>query len=101
MSDAMVVGVLKVTLGIDAADSLKAKRKVVRSLVERIRHRFNCAIAEVGDLDLYNRAVIGVSVVANDGPYVNSVLDKILDALEADALGRAELLSSDLELIHV
>jgi uncharacterized protein YlxP (DUF503 family) len=74
---------------------------VVKSLVERVRHRFNCAAAEVGDHDLYNRAIIGVSVVANDGPYVNSVLDKILDALEADALGRAEILSSDLELIHV
>lgn len=97
----MVVGVLKISLGIEAADSLKAKRRVVKSLVERTRNRFNCAVAEVGDHDLYNRAIIGVSVVANDGPFVNSVLDKILDALELDALGRAEILSSELELIHV
>jgi len=97
----MVVGVLEITLGIDAADSLKAKRKVVRSIVERTKNRFNCAIAEVGDNDLYNRARIGVSVVANDGAFANSMLDKILDAVEDQAIGRADVLDSRLELLHV
>lgn len=97
----MVVGTLKITLGIDLADSLKAKRKVVRSIVERTRHRFNCAVAEVDEHDTYRRAVIGVAVVANDGPHVNSVLDKILDAVEDQAIGRAEVLDSVLELHHV
>lgn len=97
----MVVGVLEITLGIDHADSLKAKRKVVRSLVERARNRFNCAVSEVGDNDVHTRAQIGVSTVANDAQFVNSVLDKVLDAFEDAAIGRAEVLDSRLEILHV
>lgn len=97
----MVVGVLQITLGIDAADSLKAKRKVVRSIVERTRSRFNCAVAEVGRNDEHRRAEIGVTVVSNDGGFANSMLDKILDAIEDQAIGRADVLESKLELLHI
>ena len=97
----MVVGVLEITLGIDYADSLKAKRKVVRSLVDRMRHRFNCAVSEVGSNDVYGRTQIGVTTVANDAQFVNSVLDKVLDAFEDAAIGRAEILDTRLEILHV
>jgi uncharacterized protein YlxP (DUF503 family) len=96
----VVVGVLKLTFSIPHASSLKEKRSVVRSLVERARNRFNASVAEVDAQDLLQRAVIGVSVVANDGRFVNSVLDEIRAAMESDALGRAELLDGELELMH-
>ena len=96
----MVVGVLQVTLDIPSAFSLKEKRKVVKSLVERTRHRFNVAVAEVDDHDLYNRAKIGMSAVANEGTVVNSILDKALDALESAAAGRADVIDTQLELIN-
>ena len=96
----MVVGILQITLDIPAAYSLKDKRKVVKSLIERTRHRFNVAVAEVGDHELYNRARIGMTAVANEGPLVNSILDKALDSLESDALGRADVIDSQLELVH-
>lgn len=97
----MVVGILEITLGLESADSLKAKRKVVKSLVDRARHRFNCAVSEVGDNDVHRRARIGVSTVANDAQFVNSVLDKVLDAFEEAAIGRAEVLDTRLEILHV
>ena len=97
----MVVGILEITLGIEYADSLKAKRKVVRSLIERMRHRFNCAVSEVGDNDVHGRAQIGVSTVANDTQFVNSVLDKVLNAFEEAVIGRAEILNTRLEILHV
>ena len=97
----MVVGILEITLGIDSADSLKAKRKVVRSLIDRMRNRFNCAVSEVGDNDVYVRAQIGVSTVANDVQFVNSVLDKVLNAFEDASLGRAEILDTRLEILHI
>lgn len=96
----MVVGVVKITLGIPGVDSLKAKRKVVKSLVERTRHRFNIAVAEVGLNDQYGRALIGLSAVGNDHSFVNSMLDKAIDALEESAIGRAEILDTELELIQ-
>ncbi len=96
----MVVGVLQVTLDIPSAFSLKEKRKVVKSIVERTRNRFNVAIAEVGDNELYNRARLGLSAVANDGALVNSILDKALDAMESAAAGRADVIDTQLELMH-
>lgn len=99
-ADGMVVGVLQITLGIPGANSLKGKRKVVKSLIERARHRFNVSIAEVADHDVYTRAQIGISAVGNDARFVNSVLDKVLDALENDAIGRADVLNTELELVH-
>ncbi len=96
----MVVGVLQMTLALTAARSLKEKRKVIRSIIERIRHRFHVSIAEVDANDEHGRAVIGVGAVANDPSFVNGVLDKVLDAVESGTAGRAELVDTRLELIH-
>lgn len=96
----MVVGCLEIIIAIHQADSLKDKRSVVRRLVERTRNKFNVSAAEVGANDEHRRAILGVTTVANDGPFVNSVLDKVLDFLEDEAIGRAEIMSSRLELIH-
>ncbi len=97
----MVVGVLKVTLRLEAAFSLKDKRRVVKSLVERTQNRFHVAIAEVEDNDVWERAVLGVAAVANDRAFVNSLLDKVLDAIEDAALGKALVVDSQLELMNV
>lgn len=80
--------------------SLKEKRRVVKSLVERTKNRFNVAVAEVGDNDVHDRAVIGLVTVANDGPFVNSVLDQARDQIADDAIGRAEILEQELSVEH-
>ena len=96
----MVVGLLEVTLAIPMARSLKEKRGVVRSCCDRVRNKFKVSVAEVGDNDVHNRARIGFAAVANDESFVNSVLDKILDHVEDDVIGRAEILDSRFELVH-
>ena len=75
----MVVGTVIVKLAIFDATSLKDKRRVVKSLKDRLRHRFNVSVAEVGDLDRRQSAEIAVAVVANDGSFVESCLDKVVD----------------------
>ncbi|MCK6549259.1 DUF503 domain-containing protein [Myxococcota bacterium] len=97
---AVVVGVLEVRLAIDAADSLKEKRSVVKRLVERTKNRFNVSVAEVGANDEHRRAIIGIVTVANDGPFVNSVLDKVLDYLEEEGMGLAEIIDTRMEIQH-
>ena len=72
----MVVGVLRLTLYIHGASSLKDKRQVVRKVTDRLRSRFNVSVAEVGDNDIWQRAVIGIVAVSNDRSFVNEVLDK-------------------------
>lgn len=64
--------------------SLKDKRRVLKSLLQRTRNRFNVSIAEIGDNDVWRSSVIGISVVSNDGTQCNKVLDTVLDALECE-----------------
>ena len=80
----MVVGTLRLQLAIYGALSLKDKRRVVKSLVERLRHRFHMSVAEVGLLDQRQQAEVGVAMVANDARFVESCLDKVVDYVRND-----------------
>jgi uncharacterized protein YlxP (DUF503 family) len=90
----MVVGVLRLTLYIHGASSLKDKRQVLRKVVDRLRSRFNVSVAEVGDQDLWQKAVVGIVAVANDHSFVNEVLDKC--ARDAGAI--AEIVNREMEI---
>lgn len=100
-ADGLVIGCLEIVIAIPASDSLKEKRSVVKRLIERTRNRFNVSAAEVGANDEHRRAIIGITAVANDGPFVNSVLDKVLDYVEDETIGRADVLNTRLEILHV
>ena len=69
----MVIGTLEVELIVAESHSLKARRRVVRSLKDRIRSRFNVSVADVGDQDLWQRISLGVAVVTNDRRFVHGV----------------------------
>ncbi len=71
----MFTGTLVADLLLGDVHSLKAKRSVIRPLVADLR-RFECAVAEVGDLGLHRRSQIGLAVVAADGTHVRDVLDR-------------------------
>lgn len=95
----MVVGLGCMTFRIHQCGSLKAKRKVVKSIVARIGNHFNASVAEVADNDIYQRAVIGVSLVGSDRRLVNAKLDKLFNF--ADDLGLAEMIDSQMEIISL
>jgi uncharacterized protein YlxP (DUF503 family) len=73
----MFVLVLDIELHIPAARSLKAKRAVVKSLVEGSRQRFQVAAAEVGYQDLWQRSRIGFAAVAGSANHVIEVIDEV------------------------
>lgn len=77
----MFVGTLRVELLIPESYSLKDKRKVVRSVIDRTRHRFRVAAAEVGENDLHNLAVLGFAYVSNDARHAQAVLTQVLEFL--------------------
>jgi hypothetical protein len=79
----VVVGLLQVELTIPSADSLKAKRMVLRSVKDRIRKNFNVSIAEVEDNDQWQSAVLAVALVSNDKRFANQVLSKVVDFIES------------------
>jgi hypothetical protein len=78
----MFVGVLRLTLHVPHARSLKEKRSVVRKLKDRTRARFDVSIAEVASQDLHQRAVFGVSVVSGDAAVCDSVLGQVARSFE-------------------
>lgn len=92
----MVVGVLRVRLVVFEAHSLKDKRRVTKSLKDRLAARHNVSVAEVDDLDHRQAITLGLAMVANDGRFVESTLHKIVD--EIRAFGRASLVDFDVEL---
>jgi uncharacterized protein YlxP (DUF503 family) len=77
----MKVGSLLVRLRLRESRSLKDKRQVVQSIKERLRQRFNVAVAEVDSQDKLQIAVLGFATVANDAGQVRSLLQGIVDVL--------------------
>ena len=75
----MIVGILQMQVSVFDAMSLKDKRRVLKSLKERIKNRYNVSIAEVGHNDTMRTSILGVAVVANEGRFVNSVLSEVVD----------------------
>ena len=80
----MVVGMAEVELSLPGAQSLKDKRRVVKSLLERCRQRWNVSAAEVEDNDLWQRAVLGLAVVANSSEHCHQVLSAAVRFLEGE-----------------
>jgi len=95
----MVVGCLTVSLQVPSSTSLKDKRQVVRSLNARIRQTFNVTVAEVGDLDLWQSAVIGVACISTDSRHVDEMCQKVLRYI--DDHGEALITGSHFEILHV
>jgi uncharacterized protein YlxP (DUF503 family) len=79
----MVIGVLQFELLIRGCESLKDKRRVVRSLKDRLHREHLVAVAEVGALDDRSRAVMALACIAPDGGRAGEVLDRIDARLRA------------------
>ncbi|MFB1481413.1 DUF503 domain-containing protein [Corallococcus sp. RDP092CA] len=78
----MFVGVARLTLQIPESASLKSKRQVLRRVTDRVKARFNVAVAEVDDQDLWQKASVALAVVGNDRRHVDEQLEKIIHFVE-------------------
>jgi uncharacterized protein YlxP (DUF503 family) len=95
----VVVGTLQITLQVPESHSLKDKRTVVRSITSRIRQTFAVAVAEVGELDTWQTAVVGVACISNNARHADEMCQKVLAYVENDADGVVS--GSRFELIHL
>jgi uncharacterized protein YlxP (DUF503 family) len=95
----MVVAISRLTLIIHDNNSLKGKRKVVKSLIEKVRRRFEASVAEVEDHDLWQKAQIGVALVGNDARLLTTRLDQIYSFIENQHV--AEIVDSHVELCYL
>jgi len=75
----MVIAVCRISLFIPGSQSLKDRRRAVKSLKQKLRNEFNLSVAEVEDENLWQRSTLGIAVVANDGRFADQVLAKAVD----------------------
>jgi uncharacterized protein YlxP (DUF503 family) len=95
----MVVGFGIITIRLHDCHSLKGKRKVIKSIINQLRNKFNVSVAEVGSNDIHQKGEIGFALVGNNRMLINSKIDKIFNL--ADELGLAEIIDTEMEIINL
>ncbi len=95
----MVIGSGVITLRLHDCRSLKEKRRIIKSLIQRLRNGFNASIAEVRLNDSLTGAEIGFAMVGNDRRMINSKMDKLI--VFAENMYLAELIDTKMEIINI
>jgi uncharacterized protein YlxP (DUF503 family) len=95
----VAVGVCRVTMRLPENHSLKGKRQVLKSLIARLHNKFNVSAAEVGDLDSWQIASLGVTCVSNDERHADQVLSSVVAFIRNERLD-AEILDVETEVVH-
>ncbi len=80
----MLIGVMTVQMNLAAISSLKDKRSIVKSVIGRLKSRFNISISETDHQDSKVMAVVSIAVVSNESIFINQQFDKILDFMRGD-----------------
>lgn len=93
----MVIGSAILTFRASWVMSLKEKRMVLKSLIEKTRHKFNISIAEVDTQDIHQILTIGVACISNEARHVEQMTEKVIDFMENHT--EAELLEVQREIL--
>jgi len=93
----MIIGLLRLEFFLPYAHSLKDKRMFLRSLKDRLRTRFNVAVAELDFHDKWQRAAVGIVTLNRQRAFIEQVLDKVLRDIEATA--EAEIVGRRIEFL--
>lgn len=96
----MILGTAQLTLHIPEAQSLKDRRRVVKSIVQRVRNRFDVAIADVDAQPQWQVATLGVVAVANSGTHVETVVQQVINFIEQN-MASGYLTDVRTEVLHL
>ena len=96
----MNVGVSRVSLRLPENMSLKGKRQVLKSIISRIRNKYNVSVAEVDDNDFWQLATIGICYISNNRRHTNQVLSNVVDFIIKSHF-EIEILDYNIEIINV
>lgn len=87
----MIVASLEVELRLDGCFNLKEKRRILQSILHKLRHELHVSAAEVADNDLWNSAVLGVACVSSQAPLADAILNRVIARIDAEP--EAEIVS--------
>ncbi len=80
-------------------NSLKGKRRITKSIKDRVRNKFNISIAEIGDQDVWQNLHIGIVAVGSDHKYLDGLMSKVVESI--DKMNLAEIIDCQIEIIHL
>lgn len=80
----MVIGTAQIQLSASWVHSLKEKRMVVKSIIDKVKNKFNVSIAEVDTQDYHQTITIGIACVSNDNRHADSMLNEVLNFIESN-----------------
>jgi len=95
----VVVGLCTITLMLHGNRSLKGKRRIIKSIKDKVSNSYNVSVSEVEMQDSLQRAVIGIAAVGNDRSFINSVIDKVINKIEG--YNTAEIIDSRVEIMNI
>lgn len=78
----MIIGTAKIKLYAAWVHSLKEKRMVVKSIIDKVKHRYNVSIAEIDTQDLHQTITIGIACVSGETRHANSIIQDIINYIE-------------------
>ena len=93
----MVVGVLYIELFIPESGSLKTKRFAIKSIKDRLKSRFNVAVAEVDHTDKWQRAALGITTISNETKHIERLLGDVLNLVQGDR--RVEVIDTRIQYV--
>jgi hypothetical protein len=93
----MFIGSASIELHLPASNSLKSKRQIIKALKDRLHNKFNVSVAEVDHNDLWQRALLGVAVVANQQKYAQQVLSEVVEYIHREA--GVEIIDQQIEIL--
>lgn len=78
----MIVGICKVSLYAQWVKTLKEKRMIIKSIISKIKNKFNVSISEVECQDIHEKIVIGFTCISNEVSHADSIIDNVLNFIE-------------------
>ncbi len=95
----MITGICRIELILFEVNSLKEKRMIIKSIIGRIKAKFNISVSEVGAHDLWGRSAIGFACVSTQTKHANQMLNNVISFIERD--GRVEIITQDIEYVSL
>jgi hypothetical protein len=93
----MNIGVCQLELRLPENESLKGKRRVIKSITARLQNRYNISVAEVDNQGLWQRATLGITCISNHRRHANEILSGVVNFVVQN-YPEVELLSSEIEV---
>jgi len=95
----MNTGICKLKLHLPESQSLKSKRRIVKSVISRLQGHYNISIAEVDDHDLWQLATLGIACVSNHNQHVDETLSKVINFITQN-YSELEIVDHEIEILH-